>query len=266
LSSPLLEAVISAVHDAGCAIADVRSSAQLQSTETSGRGPVAQATRAADYLLRHYLPSARAAAWLAEETVRDSVRLEQDSVWVVDPLSGTGEFVAGLPEFAVSVGLVQRGRCVLGVIHQPVTGHTWWAEQGAGAFLDGAPIRVRQGRTLLASHSDAGVGEFAGMSGWDVTPMDSIALELAYVACGRGAAAVSRGSKWEWNVCAGSLIVREAGGACTDMFGGIMDFNKPHPKVRGVVAGSAEAAAVVLGQLARIAPSERMKDEGLRRS
>ena len=260
---PLLQSVISVVHDAGRAITDVRSSARLDTIEKTGQGPVTRADHAADSLLKQRLPEIHPAAWLSEETADDPIRLTRNSVWIVDPLDGTKEFVAGLPEFAISVGLVEHGRCVLGVIHQPVTGHTWWAERGKGAFLDGHPIRVMEGRTLLASRSETRGGEFSAMTDWEIVPIGSIALKLAYVASARGSVTISRGPKWEWDVCAGSLIVSEAGGSCTDMFGSALNFNKPHPKVRGVLAGAPNASAVMLARLARIGPSERMKEEGL---
>jgi myo-inositol-1(or 4)-monophosphatase len=260
---PLLDQVISVVRDAGRAILEVRASTELGERDKGSQGPVTLADHAADFLLRDALPQLRPAAWLSEETADDPVRLDHDQVWIVDPLDGTKEFIAGLPEFAISVGLVNKGRCVLGVIHQPVTGQTWWAEQGGGAYLDGKPVRAEEGHTLLASRSETRGGEFSSMTDWAITPIGSIALKLAYVASGNGSVTISRGPKWEWDVCAGALIVAEAGGQCTDMFGGAFNFNKPHPKVRGVVAGAPNASAVMLAQLAKIGPSERMREEGL---
>ncbi len=241
----------------------IRASAKLGTTEKGSQGPVTLADHAADALLKERLPAIHRAAWLSEETVDDPVRLTRDDVWIVDPLDGTKEFIAGLPEYAIAIGLARAGRCVLGVIHQPVTGDTWWAQAEKGAFLNGQPIRVAEGHTLLASRSETRGGEFDTLAEWNTTTIGSIALKLAYVASGRGAVTISRGPKWEWDVCAGSLIVREAGGSCADMFGGVMNFPTPFPKVRGVLAGAPEAAARMLEQLRVLGPSERMNEKGL---
>ncbi|HEU4990756.1 MAG TPA: 3'(2'),5'-bisphosphate nucleotidase CysQ [Gemmatimonadaceae bacterium] len=262
----LLDSVISTAHAAGRCIVDISDSAQLAAVEKIGQGPVTAADRAADTLLREQLPALLPAAWLSEETADDPVRLSQSRVWIVDPLDGTKEFIAGLPEYAISIGLVDAGRPVLAVIHQPATGDTWWAESGKGAYLNGERIHATEGRRLLASRSETRGGEFADLAEWEIVPIGSIALKLAYVACGRGSVTISRGPKWEWDVCAGSLLVREAGGLCDDMFGTPMHFNKTHPKVRGVLAGAPAAAGQMLERLRLLGPSERMVREGLETS
>ena len=259
----LLTDVVALVHDAGRAILEIRASADIGTRDKGTQGPVTLADHAADFLLRDTLPHLHPAAWLSEETADDPVRLDHADVWIVDPLDGTKEFIAGLPEYAISVGLVREGRCILGVIHQPVTQHTWWAELGKGAFYNGEPTHTQEGHTLLASRSETRHGEFSAMTDWHTVALGSIALKLAYVASGQGSVTVSRGPKWEWDVCAGSLIVQEAGGACSDMFGQPYHFNKPHPKVRGVLAGAPVATAVMLERLQVLGPSERMKEDGL---
>ncbi|HET7630891.1 MAG TPA: 3'(2'),5'-bisphosphate nucleotidase CysQ, partial [Gemmatimonadaceae bacterium] len=194
----LLDQVIAVVRDAGQGILEVRASAELGQRSKGPQGPVTLADHAADFLLRDALPRIHPAAWLSEETADDRVRLSRDAVWIVDPLDGTKEFIAGLPEFAVSVGLVERGRCVLGVVYQPTSGDTWWAVAGGGAWVNGVPARVAEGRRLVASRSETSGGEFDNMPDWDIEPIGSIALKLAYVASGRGSVTISRGPKWEW--------------------------------------------------------------------
>ena len=78
------------------------------------------------------------------------------------------------------------------------------------------------------------------------------------MACGEGAATLSRGPKWEWDVCAGALIVREAGGVVTDVFGGPLRFNQPFPKVKGIIAGAPAAYRRVLEQVRETGASDRM--------
>src|ERR1044071_8385571 len=150
----LLRAVTAAVVAAGHVIETVRASAQLSVSEKRGEGPVTEADRRADELLKRELTRLEAAAWLSEETADDKSRLESRLLWVVDPLDGTKEFIAGIPEYAVSVALVDNGQAVLGVVHNPATGETYSAHAGQGAWKDGERITAGGGRLLLASRSE----------------------------------------------------------------------------------------------------------------
>lgn len=268
----LIDAVVKATWDAGAAIQDVR--ARGFDVERKGAaGPVTEADRRADRLLKERLLAIRDAAWLSEETADDPSRLEAERVWIVDPLDGTKEFVKGLPEYTVAVALVESGVPVLGVVHNPVTGETFWAERGRGAlFTDPRTANgelpttsraeravVREGSTLLASRSELERGEFDPFrDDWDVTPVGSIEYKLALVGAGKGSATVSRGPKHEWDVCAGVLIVREAGGIATDLEGNPLRFNQAFPKTRGIMAGAPEAYARLVRQVERMGASDRM--------
>jgi len=181
-------------------------------------------------------------------------------VWIVDPLDGTKEFITGVPEYAVAVALVEDGEPVLGVVHNPVTGETFWAERGGGAVLNGQPIHVAEGRVVLASRSETKRGEFTPFEDWEVRPVGSIQYKLALVAAGQGAVTWSRGPKHEWDVCAGALIVREAGGLATELAGTPLRYNRPRPKVRGILAGAPQAHARALAELATIGASDRMAE------
>ena len=81
-------------------------------------------------------------AVLSEETADSPDRLAASRLWVIDPLDGTKEFIEGIPQYAVSVGLVEDGVPVVGAIYQPLTRECFWAAQGHGAFLDDEPLRV----------------------------------------------------------------------------------------------------------------------------
>jgi myo-inositol-1(or 4)-monophosphatase len=198
--------------------------------------------------------------WLSEETADNPSRLAEGSVWVVDPLDGTKEFVAGVPEYVVAVGLVMDGAPVLGVVHNPRTGDTFWATRGGGAFRNGRAIRVAEGSRLLASRSETKRGEFAPFTEWQVDAVGSIQYKLALIAAGDGAVTLSRGPKHEWDVCAGALIVEEAGGRVTDMFGEPLRYNQPFPKVPGILAGAPEAFARALARLRETGASDRMNE------
>jgi myo-inositol-1(or 4)-monophosphatase len=217
----------------------------------------------ADALLTRMLRGARPEyGWLSEETVDRPDRLSHRRVWVVDPIDGTRSFIAGYPEFAVSVGLVEDGRAVLGVILNPARDETFWAVRGGGGFLragSGAPVRlsmedpgVDARPSLLASRSEIRRGEFEAFAGGhDITGIGSTAYKMAGVAAGRGHAFLSRGPKSEWDVAAGVVIVEEAGGSVTDLEGEPLAFNRPNPHFRGLLVAPrrlhAELLAIAAG-------------------
>ena len=104
--------------------------------------PVTTADHAADTFLKETLTKDRPEyGWLSEETVDSPARLSKDRVWVVDPLDGTKEFIEGVPNFVVSVALVEKGFPIVGVLYNPVTKETFTAAKDEGAYLDGELIR-----------------------------------------------------------------------------------------------------------------------------
>jgi myo-inositol-1(or 4)-monophosphatase len=145
--------------------------------------------------------------------------------WIVDPLDGTTNFAHGYPLFCVSIAFERDGSVVAGVVYAPLMNECFAAERGAGAYLDGAPIRVSSiGRLADAmtctgfhpAHYERNGRQFAAISNraQAVRRDGSAALDLAYVACGRF------DGFWEfglnaWDVAAGTLLVREAGGHAT---------------------------------------------------
>jgi myo-inositol-1(or 4)-monophosphatase len=258
----VIERVIDAARAAGEAIQAVQRATSKGVTTKSDSSPVTDADRAADALLRERLSAIEDVAWLSEESADDKSRLGKSRLWIVDPLDGTKEFVEGVPQYAVAIALVEGTSPVLAVIHNPASGHTFSAERSKGAFLDGKPIRARSGTVLLASRSEMKRGEFEPFTDWTLNPVGSIALKLGMIGAGEAAATVSRGPKWEWDVCAGALIVEEAGGVVTDMFGQPLRFNNSFPKVKGVVAGVRDAHARLLSRLAEIGASDRMNEFG----
>jgi myo-inositol-1(or 4)-monophosphatase len=152
--------------------------------------------------------------------------------WIVDPLDGTVNFLHGIPFWAVSIGVVEDGELTVGIVHSPALGWTFAAERGKGATLNGQPIHVSESATL--SESIVGTGfayrrneladnnfdnfERIGMRCAGVRRMGAAAVDLALLASGR------IDGFWElhlspWDIAAGILLVREAGGTVTD-FGG----------------------------------------------
>ena len=156
-----------------------------------------------------------------------------EATWIVDPLDGTLNYLCGIPHFAVSIAL-QRGRHIEhGVIVDPVRNEEWVATRGSGAYLNGKRIRVTQvrnlGKAVLATGMPPGargrMAEYLALLGHfmeqcrSVRRQGSAALDLAYTAAGRVDAFLEMGLS-PWDVAAGGLLVREAGGFVGDLTGG----------------------------------------------
>jgi myo-inositol-1(or 4)-monophosphatase len=152
--------------------------------------------------------------------------------WIVDPLDGTVNFLHGIPVWCVSIGIVEEGALAAAVVHAPAMGETFAAEAGKGATRNGEPIRVSGtsdlADSLLATgfaydldrRPDDNLGHFSDLTraSAGTRRLGSAALDLAYVACGRF------DGFWElhlnpWDVAAGLLLVREAGGRVSDFAG-----------------------------------------------
>src|SRR5579863_3198495 len=123
-----------------------------------GHDPVTEADRAVDEVLKKHLLRP-GEGWLSEETVDDFTRLDTQRVWVVDPLDGTREFVQGIPEFCVSIAMVERGRPVAAGIYNPATNEIFVGAIDCGLTYNGAPARASQrselqGAVVLASRSE----------------------------------------------------------------------------------------------------------------
>ena len=157
--------------------------------------------------------------------------------WIVDPLDGTTNFLHGVPHFAISIGLERDGEIIAGVIYQPISDELFWAEKGNGAFVDTPNARSRRlrvsgrkdpARALVATgiphlgkgdHADyhrkleAVTRQTAGVRRWGAASLD-----FAFVAAGRYDAFFEYGLA-PWDVAAGLLLVREAGGIVSDVAG-----------------------------------------------
>ncbi|TAJ83651.1 3'(2'),5'-bisphosphate nucleotidase CysQ [bacterium] len=200
--------------------------------------------------------------WLSEEDKDDLRRLNSSRVWVVDPIDGTKEFIAGVPQFAVSVGLVMDGRPVLGVVYNPAEEKLYRAVKGCGAVLNDQPIHVSlrdemKGAYLLVSRSEPKrkFQSFADLC--RLQSIGSIAYRLAMVAAGEGDGTLTFRSLREWDVCAGVLIVEEAGGVVVDGGGRGLVFNQEDPLYRGIVASNGSLAQGLQGMLAGLLSAKR---------
>ena len=209
---------------------------EVANLQVSRKGPadfVSAADLKAEQILRQVLSRARPDyALLMEESGASANHATADRCWIVDPLDGTTNFLHGLPHFAISIALEERGELIAGVVFDPIKNELYFAEKGQGAFLNNRRIRVssrdRLEDSLIATgipfkgHGDATAflaeldavsGKVAGVRRWGTASLD-----LAYVAAGRF------DGYWErdlssWDIAAGIVLVREAGGHVSQIGG-----------------------------------------------
>ena len=254
--SNLLQDTIAITQAAGAAIMDFYKSG-FDVTDKKPDNPVTDADFAADTLLKErLLARLPQAGWLSEETVDKPDRLDKKLVWVVDPLDGTKEFVMGIPEFSVSVALVENGRPILGVVYNPAADELFTCAKGNGVYFNGEPASVStqeelRGAAVDASRSERKRGEFEPFADLvELTTMGSIAYKLARVAAGHCDATWSRGPKNEWDICAGVLLVREAGGRVVNLDDEGFTFNRPKTLVNGIIADNGRLHHQIITALA----------------
>jgi myo-inositol-1(or 4)-monophosphatase len=208
-----------------------------------GHDPVTEADRAVDAVLRKNLLR-DGEGWLSEESVDDPSRLGKSRVWVVDPLDGTREFVAGIPEFCVSIGFVEDGRPVAGGICNPATKETIIGSVTSGVLYNGKPVQPSQkktlpGTTILASRSEVKRGDWKQFQDGDFTirPMGSVAYKLGLVAAGLADITFTLTPKNEWDVAAGAALVESAGGFVATLDNTPLRCNNRNPLLSGLLAG-----------------------------
>ena len=185
-------------------------------------------------------------AILSEETLREDARLSKSRVWIVDPMDGTKEFTKKIPEFCASIALTEEGEPVVGVILNPVADVAVWATRGGGTFRDGERVHVSSCAKLadavvIASRTEISRNQFDPYEGWfgELRPVGSIAWKLACIACADGDLNISVAPKNEWDVCAGDLLVREAGGIYVAFDGSKRVYNQEKTLIEtGMAAGS----------------------------
>ena len=208
----------------------------------AGHDPVTEADRELDEVLRKNLLR-DGEGWLSEESADDKSRLFKSRVWVVDPLDGTREFVAGIPEFCVSVAMVERGKPVAGGIYNPATNETFVGSIASGITYNGEPAHASQrnsldGALVLASRSETKRGEWKEFESapFKIQPMGSVAYKLARVAAGLADITFTLVPKHEWDVAGGAALVLSAGGRLRTKWKAELACNRQNPKLGGLIA------------------------------
>ena len=157
--------------------------------------------------------------FLSEETKDSSNRLDKEFVWVIDPLDGTKEFIEGIPHFVVSIGLVKNGKPIVGVLYNPVSKELFYAEYKKGAYYNHNLIQCSNKNkfsnvSIVVSRSEIKAGLWINYQ--DVfnrtNEIGSVAYKLGLVAANKYDFFVTLKPKNEWDICAGQIILSEAGG------------------------------------------------------
>lgn len=209
---------------------------EVSQLQVSQKGPsdfVSNADIKAERTIREELVKARPTFGFLMEESGESKGTDPDSRWIVDPLDGTTNFLHSVPHFAISIALEQKGEIVAGLIYDPIKEEVFYAAKGGGAFCNDRRLRVSGRRALNESllatgipfkgHGDpekftkqlsAAMRETAG-----VRRFGAAALDLAYVAAGRFDGFWEEGLQ-PWDIAAGLIIVKEAGGYISDLKGG----------------------------------------------
>ncbi len=210
-----------------------------------GAGPVTEADLAVNAMLEEFLPAARPGyGWLSEETEDSAARQDRRCTFIIDPIDGTRSFAEGARTWAHSFAVADKGEVTAAVVYLPQRDLMYTAAKGQGAKLNGQPVHVSDraaldGAEVLAAKPNLmGVHWRAGKApGFKRSHRPSLAYRMAAVAQSKFDAMLTLRASWEWDIAAGDLIIREAGGFCTDRAGTALKFNNPHPQLNGVVAG-----------------------------
>lgn len=225
-----------------------------QKSDAGDREPVTQADKVAnEIIVRRIHREFSDDGILAEESVDTARRLSKQRVWMIDPLDGTTGFIDGNGDFAVQIGLIEEREPVLGVVYQPLTGVLYRAAKGAGTWIERPQLEPEIGR--VSSHKEVSTMRLAASRSHRSPRMDQVVKAFGLKEeVRRGSVGIKVGLLVEqqcdlyihlsprtkqWDTCAPEIILTEAGGTITDLFGKPLIYNKPELQNRnGVVASN----------------------------
>lgn len=231
--SPTITVMIDAARAAGRKL--MRDFGEVENLQVSRKGPadfVSNADKAAEKIIFDRLTKARPGYGFLMEEGGAVEGTDKTHRFIIDPLDGTLNFLHGIPQFAVSIGLEREGKLHAGVIFDVMRNEVFWAEAGEGAWLDNKRLRVASRRKLTEAVVCTGIPQL-GVPGFELFVQElvtvreevaairrfgSAALDLAWVAAGRFDCFWERGLK-PWDVAAGFVLVQEAGGSVVGLNG-----------------------------------------------
>ncbi|KZD22428.1 inositol monophosphatase family protein [Tardiphaga robiniae] len=234
INSALMNVMVKAARRAGRSLK--RDLGEIENLQVSMKGPanfVSLADKRAEEMLYTDLNKARPGYGFLGEEGGNRDGTDKSHTWIVDPLDGTTNFLHGIPQFAVSIGLAREGQVIAGLIYNPANDELYMAEKGSGAFLNDTRLRVAGRKQLnecviACGLPHIGRGDFE-LSRNEMAALQpkvaglrrfgAASLDLAFVAAGR------LDGYWErnlqpWDIAAGLILIKEAGGTVGDINGG----------------------------------------------
>jgi myo-inositol-1(or 4)-monophosphatase len=220
------------------------------------QGPVTEADLEIDAMLRRDLLAARPGyGWLSEETEDDPERLDRARTFIVDPIDGTRAFIAGERTWSHSLAIAERGKIVAAAVHVPMLNRLYTASDDDISRLNGDSIKATHKPELEGARVLAAKPNFDQENWISGTPplerhfRPSLAYRLSLVGHGRFDAMLTLRDCWEWDIAAGELIVRQAGGIASDRAGAALVFNQPRPKTPGCLAAGKALHPLIAARL-----------------
>ncbi len=262
-----LSVALELARQAGAAILDFYEGPLTieQKSDSGDREPVTQADKAAnEIIVRGLQEEFPDDGILAEESIDTSRRLSKHRVWMIDPLDGTNGFIDGNGDFAVQIGLAENGKPVLGVVYQPLTDVLYRAVVGGGTWIERPEFEVE--RAQVSDNSDVSSMRLAASRSHRSPRMDSVVQAFGFKdEVQRGSVGIKVGLIIErqcdlyihlsprtkqWDTCAPEIILREAGGSLTDLFGQELVYNTANiQNNNGVVASNGVAHTTIIDSL-----------------
>jgi myo-inositol-1(or 4)-monophosphatase len=234
LNSANINVMVKAIRTASKVV--IRDFGEIEKLQVSLKGPgnfVTASDKKVEKILITELQKARPTYSILSEEIGE-INNDKSFKWIIDPIDGTSNFLHGIPHFAISVGLEHNGEIICGIIYDPIKDEMFLAEKGNGSYLNNKRIRVSSRKKLEdcmiftggpranAKDKDWSLNEYKNFSSKVFVPirkMGSAALDMAYVAAGRCDGYWQRDLSY-WDIAAGIIIVKEAGGFVTDFTGG----------------------------------------------
>jgi myo-inositol-1(or 4)-monophosphatase len=213
----------------------IRDFGEIEKLQVSKKGPgdfVTKTDQKVEEIIIEELERARPGYNFLAEEGGTSKEKKSEFTWIIDPIDGTNNFLHGIPHFSISIGLEKSGEIIAGMIFDPIKNEMFYAEKGRGAYLNNSRIRVSSrnvigdsialtgGPAFAEPNKEMFYNEYVAMCNHfnQVRKLGSAALDLAYIAAGRGEIFWHKNLQY-WDIAAGLIIVREAGGAITDFKG-----------------------------------------------
>ena len=233
LSSANINVMLKACRKAAKTL--IRDFGEIEKLQVSVKGPgdfVTASDKKVEKILIEELGKARPNYSILSEEIGE-IKNDDEFKWIIDPIDGTSNFLHGIPHFGISVGLEQNKEIICGIIFDPIKDETFAAEKGNGSYLNNQRMRVSArsklenciiftgGPKLDAKDRDLSLEEYNKFSSKVLTPirkMGSASLDMAYVAAGRCDGFWQRNLNY-WDIAAGIILVKEAGGFVTDFKG-----------------------------------------------